>query len=133
MDTVSHSTSWDYTNPKTRTSVVDIIYQRVGDRLFWVTPRDVLVFNYDEEENVWVRNPSVMDFASSSSPGKVFKSVHVQVRTLTFDEDGITLTTPEIDRYLLIETSVPGEYHWKGSSHISVVATGPLGKPVKGN
>ena len=126
----SQRTNWDGTETKPDSSMDrEFYYQRIGDKLFWVSGRTIGV--YTLEEGVWVRPPSTSEFASSSGSGRVSKSVTVQGQAIIFDEDGITWTSPVVDRYRLIETSTPGEYLWEGYEHRTTVGTGPIGKPTR--
>ena len=134
IHTVGTDTHWGEEDPfREISSTGEFYYQRIADKLFWATPRDIQIYERDpDSENVWVTRPGVREMASSSGSGRVTKRVYRLGRTITFNEDGITVNSPEIDQYRLDETSYgSGIYQWEGRYHSTRVGTGPLGKPTR--
>ena len=108
----------------------DVIYQQVGDFLFWANNRGIRVFVRGEAENVWVCE-RLVSVRTSEDMTQVLKIVCTEPVTLTFDEDTITMYHRS-DLYRLQEN--PGgsrHFDWYGLMHLALDGEAPLGKPAK--
>jgi hypothetical protein len=124
------NTAWDGVTSKPDTFTdTSIVYQRVGDTLFWSDSREVQVFKLGEGD-VWERRTATWEMVSPS--GALLKHVFTQPQNITFDVDGITLTSSR-DVYILLPapSPPPNRFTWMGSTHRTSVGEAPLGKPTR--
>jgi hypothetical protein len=109
----------------------EIMYQRVGDVLFFVSGTRQRVFRLNEND-VWTC-ASATFYKVNQSTGNHWKNICYN-HTITFDKEGLTFIYSS-DLYLrkTIPDTDDREYRYRGMTHDTYTATGPLGKPVQGN